>query len=92
MGRREDQALRSSISTSCTARRSSLADATLLCCAVDRRWEPGALCDESCYVARWANRQELRLLKALETCAVTNSDQTPAWHKDKDLMAFLSSL
>jgi site-specific recombinase XerD len=30
--------------------------------------------------------------KALETCAVTNSDRTPAWHKDKDLMAFLSSL
>jgi len=30
--------------------------------------------------------------KALETCAVTNSDRTPTWHKDKDLMAFLSSL
>lgn len=30
--------------------------------------------------------------KALETCAVTNSDRTPAWRKDKDLMAFLSSL
>ena len=24
--------------------------------------------------------------KALETCAVTNSDRTPAWRKDKDLM------
>lgn len=30
--------------------------------------------------------------KALETCTVTNSDRTPAWRKDKDLMAFLSSL
>jgi site-specific recombinase XerD len=30
--------------------------------------------------------------KALETCAVTNSDRTPAWHKDRDLMAFLSAL
>ena len=30
--------------------------------------------------------------KALETCAVTNSDRTPAWRKDKDLMSFLSSL
>jgi hypothetical protein len=30
--------------------------------------------------------------KALETCAVTNSDRTPARRKDKDLMAFLSSL
>ena len=30
--------------------------------------------------------------KALETCAVTNSDRTPAWRKDKDLMVFLSSL
>lgn len=30
--------------------------------------------------------------KALETCAITNSDRTPAWRKDKDLMAFLSSL
>ncbi len=30
--------------------------------------------------------------KALATCAVTNSDRTPAWRKDKDLMAFLSSL
>jgi site-specific recombinase XerD len=30
--------------------------------------------------------------KALETCAVTNSDRAPAWRKDKDLMAFLSSL
>ena len=30
--------------------------------------------------------------KALETCAITTSDRTPAWHKDKDLMAFLSAL
>ena len=30
--------------------------------------------------------------KALETCAITDSDRTPAWHKDRDLMAFLSSL
>lgn len=30
--------------------------------------------------------------KALETCTVTNSDRTPAWRKDQDLMAFLSSL
>jgi site-specific recombinase XerD len=30
--------------------------------------------------------------KALETCAVTDSNRTPAWHKDRDLMAFLSSL
>jgi site-specific recombinase XerD len=30
--------------------------------------------------------------KALETCAITNSDRNPAWRKDKDLMAFLSSL
>jgi site-specific recombinase XerD len=30
--------------------------------------------------------------KALETCAVTNSDRTPAWRMDRDLMAFLSSL
>jgi integrase/recombinase XerD len=30
--------------------------------------------------------------KALETCAVTNSNRTPSWRKDKDLMAFLSSL
>ncbi|OGV71507.1 MAG: integrase [Lentisphaerae bacterium RIFOXYA12_64_32] len=30
--------------------------------------------------------------KALEACAVTNSDRTPAWRTDKDLMAFLSSL
>lgn len=30
--------------------------------------------------------------KALETCAVTSSDRTPTWFKDKDLMAFLSSL
>lgn len=30
--------------------------------------------------------------KALETCAVTNSDRTPAWHKNRDLMAFLSAL
>ncbi|HEU4728897.1 MAG TPA: tyrosine-type recombinase/integrase [Kofleriaceae bacterium] len=30
--------------------------------------------------------------KALETCAVTNSDRAPVWRKDKDLMAFLSSL
>jgi integrase/recombinase XerD len=30
--------------------------------------------------------------KALETCAVTSSDRTPVWRKDKDLMAFLSSL
>jgi site-specific recombinase XerD len=30
--------------------------------------------------------------KALETCAITNSDCTPVWRKDKDLMAFLSSL
>jgi site-specific recombinase XerD len=30
--------------------------------------------------------------KALEACAVTNSDRTPAWRKDKDLIAFLSSL
>jgi integrase/recombinase XerD len=30
--------------------------------------------------------------KALEACAVTDSDCKPAWRKDKDLMAFLSSL
>lgn len=30
--------------------------------------------------------------RALETCAVTSSDRAPAWRKDKDLMAFLSSL
>lgn len=30
--------------------------------------------------------------KALETCAVANSDRAPAWRKDRDLMAFLSSL
>lgn len=30
--------------------------------------------------------------KALETCAVTDFNRTPAWHKDRDLMAFLSSL
>jgi site-specific recombinase XerD len=30
--------------------------------------------------------------KALATCAITNTDRTPAWRKDKDLMAFLSSL
>jgi site-specific recombinase XerD len=30
--------------------------------------------------------------KALETCVITNADRTPAWRKDKDLMAFLSSL
>lgn len=30
--------------------------------------------------------------KALEACAVTNSYRAPAWRKDKDLMAFLSSL
>jgi integrase/recombinase XerD len=30
--------------------------------------------------------------RALETCAVTGSDRSPAWRKDKDLMAFLSSL
>jgi integrase/recombinase XerD len=30
--------------------------------------------------------------KALETCAIDNPDRTPAWRKDKDLMAFLSSL
>ena len=30
--------------------------------------------------------------KALEICAITNSDRTPTWRKDKDLMAFLSSL
>jgi integrase/recombinase XerD len=30
--------------------------------------------------------------KALETCAVTNSDRTPTWLKDKDLMAFLAAL
>ena len=30
--------------------------------------------------------------KALETCAVTNSDRSPAWRKDMDLMSFLSSL
>ena len=30
--------------------------------------------------------------KALATCTVTNSERTPAWRKDQDLMAFLSSL
>lgn len=30
--------------------------------------------------------------KALEACAVTNADRTPAWRGDKDLMDFLSSL
>lgn len=30
--------------------------------------------------------------KALETCAINNPDRTRAWRKDKDLMAFLSSL
>jgi site-specific recombinase XerD len=30
--------------------------------------------------------------KALEICAVTDSNRTPAWRKDNDLMAFLSAL
>jgi site-specific recombinase XerD len=30
--------------------------------------------------------------KALATCAVDGSDRSPSWRKDKDLMAFLSSL
>ena len=30
--------------------------------------------------------------KALETCAVANSDRAPAWRKDRDLMTILSSL
>ena len=30
--------------------------------------------------------------KALDTCAVVGADRTPAWHGDRDLMAFLSSL
>jgi hypothetical protein len=30
--------------------------------------------------------------KALETCAVASADRTPAWRKDRDLMAFLSAL
>ncbi len=30
--------------------------------------------------------------KALETCAVADSNRTPAWRKDSDLMAFLSAL
>ena len=41
---------------------------------------------------RYAEVDLERKAKALETCAVTNSDRTPAWRKDKDLMAFLSSL
>ena len=30
--------------------------------------------------------------KALETCALPNTERTPVWRKDKDLMAFLTSL
>ena len=30
--------------------------------------------------------------KALETCAIADSNRTPAWRKDNDLMAFLSAL
>jgi len=30
--------------------------------------------------------------KALQTCTVTDSNRTPAWRKDNDLMAFLSTL
>jgi len=41
---------------------------------------------------RYAEVDLERKAKALETCAVTNSDRTPAWRKDQDLMAFLSSL
>lgn len=30
--------------------------------------------------------------KALAACAITSADRTPAWRKETDLMAFLSSL
>ena len=30
--------------------------------------------------------------KALQACAITSSDRTPTWRKDRDLMAFLTSL
>lgn len=41
---------------------------------------------------RYAEVDLERKAKALETCAITNSDRPPAWRNDKDLMTFLSSL